>query len=284
MLQPAVVPHWVSGVDDGFELMRDGGGVVLSGAGLSTDSGIPDYRGLDSPPRTPMTYGEFVSGVAAQRRYWARSHAGWARMRSAHPNAGHRAVAQLEHRGLVDTVITQNVDGLHEAAGSHTVIELHGRVADVVCLGCGTVSGRELLAERLDALNPGFTQRSGVQIAPDGDAIVADVGAFRFATCQLCGGPLKPDVVFFGENVPKARVERAYALVAAARVLLVLGSSLTVQSGLRLVRRAYQQNAPVLIVNRGLTRGDEYATVKIDAGCSRVLSRWCELMGGADPA
>jgi NAD-dependent SIR2 family protein deacetylase len=252
--------------------------VALTGAGLSTDSGIPDYRGPDSPPRTPMTYGEFVSGPEAQRRYWARSHVGWARMTRAVPNAGHRAVAALEHRGVVRGVITQNVDGLHRAAGSHAVIDLHGRIADVVCLGCRRISDRTELQHRLTVLNPGFVEAVGPQVetAPDGDAVLASVAGFRLAGCTDCGGVLKPDVVFFGENVPRERVARAYALVDALAddegALLVAGSSLTVMSGLRFVRRAHQLGVPVVIVNRGTTRGDDLADVLVDQGCSEVLT------------
>jgi NAD-dependent SIR2 family protein deacetylase len=252
--------------------------VALTGAGLSTDSGIPDYRGPGSPRRTPMTYGEFVSGPEAQRRYWARSHVGWARMARAEPNPGHRAVAALEHAGVLRGLITQNVDGLHRAAGSRAVVDLHGRIADVVCLGCRRVSPRAALHERLTALNPGFVEAAGpaVEAAPDGDAVLTTVAGFRLAHCTGCGGVLKPDVVFFGENVPRGRVERAYALVdglaADAGALLVAGSSLTVMSGLRFVRRAHQIGVPVVIVNRGATRGDDLADVHVDRGCSEALT------------
>jgi NAD-dependent SIR2 family protein deacetylase len=248
--------------------------VALTGAGLSTDSGIPDYRGPGSPRRTPMTYQEFLSGEAAQRRYWARSHVGWARMVHAVPNTGHRALAALERCGALHGLITQNVDGLHRAAGSRAVIDLHGRIADVVCVHCRRRSSRAALQERLAALNPGFVEAAGsaVEAAPDGDAELAAVDGFRLAPCTGCGGPLKPDVVFFGENVPRERVARAYAMVDAAAALLVAGSSLTVMSGLRFVRHAHKAGIPVVIVNRGITRGDELAAVRIDAGCSEILS------------
>ncbi len=252
--------------------------VALTGAGLSTDSGIPDYRGPGSPRRTPMTFTEFVSGEAAQRRYWARSHVGWARMARAEPNAGHRAVAALERAGALRGVITQNVDGLHRAAGSRAVIDLHGRIADVVCLACRRTTPRDALQERLTALNPGFVESVGasVETAPDGDAVLASVAGFRLAGCTACGGVLKPDVVFFGENVPRDRVGRAYALVDALAgeggALLVAGSSLTVMSGLRFVRRAHGLGVPVVIVNRGATRGDDLADVLVDRGCSETLT------------
>ncbi len=247
---------------------------ALTGAGLSTDSGIPDYRGPGSPRRTPMTYQEFLSGEPAQRRYWARSHVGWARMARAEPNAGHRALAELERSGALQGLITQNVDGLHGAAGTREVIDLHGRIADVMCLGCGRRSPREELQRRFTELNPGFVEGAGagVEAAPDGDAELEATSGFRLAPCLRCGGPLKPDVVFFGENVPKGRVERAYAVVDAAAALLVAGSSLTVMSGLRFVRHARKRGIPVVIVNRGPTRGDELADVHIDQGCSEVLA------------
>lgn len=248
--------------------------VALTGAGMSTDSGIPDYRGPGSPRRTPMTYQEFLSGDAAQRRYWARSHVGWARMAHASPNDGHLALAALERCGALQGLITQNVDGLHTVAGNRAVIDLHGRIADVVCVGCRRRSTRAALQDRLAALNPGFVESAGnaVETAPDGDAELAAVDGFRPARCTGCGGVLKPDVVFFGENVPRERVARAYAMVDAAAALLVAGSSLTVMSGLRFVRHAHKAGVPVVIVNRGATRGDELATVRVDAGCSETLS------------
>ncbi len=251
--------------------------VALTGAGLSTDSGIPDYRGPGSPRRTPMTYQEFVSGAVAQRRYWARSHVGWARMAHAAPNDGHRALADLERTGVLHGLITQNVDGLHRAAGSRAVIDLHGRIADVMCLDCGHRSPRTALQRRMVELNPGFVAAAGaaVESAPDGDAELDAVGGFRIAPCAECGGVLKPDVVFFGENVPRERVALAYArvdAVAAGRgALLVAGSSLTVMSGLRFVRHAHKHGVPVVIVNRGVTRGDEFAVARVHAGCSDVL-------------
>lgn len=251
--------------------------VVLTGAGLSTDSGIPDYRGPGSRPRNPMTYSEFVSGEPAQRRYWARSHVGWARMRRADPNPGHRALAALEAAGVVESLITQNVDGLHGAAGHRTVIDLHGRIDEVVCLDCRQVTARAQLQQRLTALNPGFTEAHSAEVetAPDGDAAVEITDGFRVAPCAACGGVLKPHVVFFGENVPRDRVAHCYATVAALTpqdgALLVAGSSLTVMSGLRFVRAAHRAGVPVVIVNRGPTRGDELAEVRVDAGCSEVL-------------
>jgi NAD-dependent SIR2 family protein deacetylase len=248
--------------------------VALTGAGMSTDSGIPDYRGPTSVRATPMQYSEFVGSADAQRRYWARSYLGWRRIGVAQPNAGHRALADLEAAGL-SGVITQNVDGLHSAAGSRHVINLHGDIATVVCLECGDRSARSELQRRLAHANPQVDQPQRLEHAelrPDGDAVAQDWRQFRLASCVECGGRLKPDVVFFGEAVPKARVDAAYALVEAADVLVVLGSSLTVMSGLRFVRHQAEDQQPIVIINRGPTRGDDLATLKIDHGCSESLS------------
>lgn len=258
-------------IDDVVNLLAGLRLAVLSGAGLSTDSGIPDYRGPDSLPRKPMTYQEFVSGLPAQQRYWARSHLGWRTIGGAQPNDGHHALATLEAAGVIGSVITQNVDGLHHKAGSRAVVDLHGRIADVVCLRCGDLSSRAQLDQRLDEANPRFGAETPVDIAPDGDAVLSDVSGFQIVACQICNGPLKPDVVFFGENVPAERVQRCYGLVAEAQALLVVGSSLTVQSGLRFVRRAHQLAKPVVLVNRGATRGDPLADLRLDAGCSPTL-------------
>ncbi len=262
--------------------------VVLTGAGVSTDSGIPDYRGPDSPPRSPMTYQQFVGDPAFRRHYWARNHVGWAHVRRARPNAGHRALAALEHRGVVDGVITQNVDLLHEDAGSRNVIDLHGRYDRVTCLGCRAVIPRAALAERLHELNPGFVEAMGsvadVEIAPDADAVIETTSHFVVAPCDGCGGILKPDIVYFGENVPKERVERAYAMVDAAGALLVAGSSLTVMSGLRFVRHAAKAGRPVVIVNRGETRGDPLATVRVHAGTSETLTLLAQTLPVPPPA
>jgi NAD-dependent SIR2 family protein deacetylase len=247
--------------------------VVLTGAGCSTDSGIPDYRGPSAPARMPMTYQEFVSGPAAQQRYWGRSHLGWGRMKGAEPNAGHHALARIDP----DLLITQNVDGLHERAGSRRLVALHGRIADVVCLSCRAVTRRAALHERLAELNPGFAERHlAAAVRPDGDVDLDDTHDFVVAGCADCGGVLKPDVVFFGENVPVDRVERCYAAVDALTgtggALLVAGSSLTVMSGFRFVRRAAKAGTPVVIVNRGETRGDDLATYRLAAGTSEFLT------------
>ncbi|MFB8764677.1 NAD-dependent protein deacetylase [Nocardiopsis alba] len=259
------------------EVLGAGPTAVLTGAGISTDSGIPDYRGPGSPPRRPMTYQEFVGDAAFRRHYWARNHIGLRHMTRTRPNDGHLALAELQRAGAVGGIITQNVDTLHEAAGSSPVIDLHGRHDRVVCLDCRTVSDRAALAERLEELNPGFADEvDDVEIAPDADAVLARTEHFRVADCADCGGMLKPDIVYFGENVPKPRVLEAYAMVEAARALLVVGSSLTVFSGRRFVKRAVELGRPVVILNRGETRCDDLATLTVDQGCSDVLRALAE--------
>ncbi len=245
--------------------------LVLTGAGVSTDSGIPDYRGPGSVARSPMTYQEFLGSEPNRRRYWARAHVGWSRMSGAEPNAIHHwlAARQAELTGL----ITQNVDTLHDRAGHRGVIELHGRIDRIRCLECGAVSPRAALHERLDALNPGWSAQEAVAL-PDGDVALEATQGFVLAPCEDCGGRLKPDVVFFGESVPKDVVARSFALVEEADALVVLGSSLQVMSGLRFVRRAAKRGIPIVIVNRGATRGDDLATVKLDDDVAETLRRW----------
>ncbi|PRZ41321.1 NAD-dependent SIR2 family protein deacetylase [Antricoccus suffuscus] len=254
------------------DLVATRGVVTLTGAGMSTDSGIPDYRGPDAVPRTQMTFQEFAASETARQRYWARSYVGFAKFRRADPNAGHVALAKLQTFGFVDAVITQNVDGLHEDAGSSPVIDLHGRISEVICLNCGTVSSREFLQSRFTAANPGFLEQYDGAAAPDADADIEDTDSFYTQPCLICGGVLKPNVVLFGENVAKPKVEHCRDLVEAATGLLVLGSSLHVQSGLRFVRWASRSGIPVAIVNRGATRGDEFADVRIESGCSETLA------------
>ncbi|MCX2182754.1 NAD-dependent protein deacetylase [Streptomyces sp. SKN60] len=261
------------------EVLRAGKVVVLSGAGISTESGIPDYRGEGGSlsRHTPMTYQDFTGSVRARRRYWARSHLGWRIFGRALPNAGHRAVAAFERHGLLSGVITQNVDHLHQAAGSTDVVELHGSLRRVVCLSCGTFSGRRELAERLEGANPGFAPVPAA-LNPDGDADLTDeqVAGFRIVPCTVCGGVLKPDVVFFGENVPPQRVEHCRALVREASSLLVLGSSLTVMSGLRFVRQAADAGKTVLIINQDPTRGDRHARTRIALPLGAALTALAE--------
>lgn len=252
--------------------------VALCGAGLSTDSGIPDYRGPKTRrlARQPIRFASFVGDPTARRRYWARAMLGWPRVRDANPNRGHRALAGLEASGHLAGGITQNVDGLAQRAGAKRVIELHGSLHDVGCLACDYACTRQALQVALERQNPGFTQRAAVYAArpnPDGDVELPDelLTGFRVVDCPSCGGPLKPKVVYFGESVPAERVHSAYAWVDAAGALLVLGSSLTVFSGYRFVRRAHERKIPVVIVNRGPTRGDPLAAVKLDTGISSFL-------------
>ena len=257
-------------------LLRGRRVAVLTGAGISTDSGIPDYRGPDSPPSNPMTIRQFTSDPEFRQRYWARNHIGWRHMHETLPNAGHRALAALEQAGVVCGLITQNVDLLHTKAGSSSVVNLHGTYAEVICLRCRHSLPRAALADLLEAANPGFIERAeavgGIAVAPDADAIVGDTASFRVIDCPNCGGMLKPDIVYFGESVPKGRVRQAYSLLDEAEALLVAGSSLTVYSGYRFVRHAVALGIPIAIINRGRTRGDDLATVKIDNGCSPMLA------------
>ena len=252
--------------------------VVVTGAGCSTESGIPDYRTDDGRLKTPepIRYIEFVRRPEARRRYWSRSAVGWPRMEAAEPNPGHRALARLEAHGLLSGVITQNVDGLHQAAGSEDVVELHGNLGRVRCLDCGRTRDRGRIQERLRAENPDLADQQpegAAEIAPDGDARLGPEAAegFRVPDCPACGGILKPDVVFFGENVPTERVEGAWRLYDEAEVLLVAGSSLTVWSGYRFVARAVEEGTPVGIVNLGSTRGDGDAAVRVSGRIGTVL-------------
>ncbi|HWP06923.1 MAG TPA: NAD-dependent protein deacetylase [Polyangiaceae bacterium] len=255
-------------------LVREGGVVVLSGAGVSTESGIPDYRDERGAWKRspPMQYRDFVGSEARRRRYWARSLLGFKVLGGARPNRAHAVLADWQRRGLVTTIVTQNVDGLHQAAGAASVIDLHGRIDRVVCLECKRSSARSDLQRELEARNPEWAERASV-IAPDGDADPggADDSGFRVVACD-CGGLLKPDVVFFGENVPRERVEQAMAALEAARSLLVVGSSLMVFSGYRFARAAARLGRPIAVVNRGHTRADELARVKLDGEAGEALS------------
>lgn len=257
------------------ELVRGKSVVALTGAGLSTESGIPDYRSPEALARglrRPIHGPEFVRSEAVRKRYWARSALGWERMRLAEPNAGHKAIAELERRGVVVHVVTQNVDRLHHKAGSRRVTELHGALAEVACLACGAVEDRDALQARIEALNPGWTSRTA-PTAPDGDADLPSevIEGFMVPACERCAGVLKPRVVFFGDNVARPVVDEAFAAVDAAEVLLVVGSSLAVFSGYRFLRRAVERGMTVAIVNRGPVRGEEHAAVKVDASAGAAL-------------
>ena len=268
------------------EFVSSGDVMVLTGAGISTDSGIPDYRGANGSLRryTPMTFQTFAGSEAARRRYWARSHIGWQRFAAARPNLAHHMVARLQQLGLTSGIVTQNVDGLHQQAGAFDVVDLHGRLDRVICLDCRTTSGRAELHERLRQLNPGFAA-DATAMNPDGDAEVADdvLACFKVADCAQCGGVLKPDVVFFGENVPPSTVVSCFDLVDSSQLLLVLGSSLAVMSGYRFVRHAARQGIPVAIVNRGPTRGDVDATVLVGAPLADVMPWLVDRVGALSP-
>lgn len=254
---------------------------VLTGAGISTESGIPDYRGPETRRRArqPIRFQEYAASAEGRARYWARSMLGWPRMAAARPNAGHLALAALERAGNVLGVITQNVDRLHHAAGSCRVIELHGALAEVRCLHCDLRMPRAELQERLIALNPQLLA-SRAELAPDGDADLAPtwLEGFRVANCAACDGVLKPNVVFFGENVPRSIVAEAFALLDQAEALLVVGSSLAVYSGYRFVKHAHQRGQPIGVINLGETRADELADIRVEAKIGEVLpalvTRW----------
>jgi NAD-dependent SIR2 family protein deacetylase len=266
------------------QLLRGRRVVALTGAGCSTESGIPDYRGPDTPPRArpPMQHREFVDHAEGRRRYWARSTLGWSRFSAARPNPAHTALAELEHRGALAGVITQNVDGLHGAAGSQTVVELHGALARVRCLQCAALTTRDELQARLLAANPGWLDRTrSIALAPDGDSDLPDelVDGFTVVACEACDGTLMPDVVFFGGSVPRPTLDAAWGLFDRAEALLVVGSSLTVFSGFRFVRRAAERGLPVGILNRGPTRGDPHAAVRIDARAGLALPVLAQALG-----
>lgn len=261
-------------LDDLTRVLEAGSALVVSGAGVSTESGIPDYRGPGKVerPREPIRYQQFVGSDAIRQRYWARSLVGWPVVERARPNAGHRALAELEVLGIVGGVLTQNVDGLHQAAGSRRVLELHGSLAAVRCLSCRRLESRRGLQERMFELNPSYRART-VEVAPDGDADVPAeaVAGFEVPGCTRCGGILKPDVVFFGENVPKRRVEHAWRMYDRARSIVVVGSSLTVFSGFRFVKRAAEDGKPIAILNDGPTRGDALAGIKVGGRLGELL-------------
>lgn len=268
-------------LDSLADLIRGGRVVALTGAGVSTESGIPDYRSPDALARVrrPIHGPEFVRSAALRQRYWARAMAGWERFRLARPGPAHVAVARLEDAGVVTGLITQNVDRLHHAAGSRSVTELHGALAEVLCLDCNVLEDRDALQARMRELNPGWVDGPS-PMAPDGDAELPDdvVARFTVPPCAACGGTLKPNVVFFGHNVARPVVDEAYARVDGADVLLVTGTSLAVFSGYRFLLRAADRKIPVAIVNRGPVRGEERATLKIEAGTGDTLSALAALI------
>ncbi|MEX2535325.1 MAG: NAD-dependent protein deacetylase [Trueperaceae bacterium] len=274
-------------VDELATLLHGRRTLVLSGAGISTESGIPDYR---SPERTarrhkPMTYQQFVGDDASRRRYWARSMIGWGAMDRARPNSGHTALAQMAALGALAGLITQNVDGLHQKAGSGEVLELHGSLASIYCLGCRVLTPRREIQRRLLELNPHLEDAAAVT-APDGDAHLAEhlIERVVIPDCRCCGGVLKPDVVFFGENVPKERVVRCERLLDGSDVLLVVGSSLTVMSGMRWTLAAQRQQKPLAIINDGPTRADATCALKIEGRLGQVLPALASQLSEANRA
>jgi NAD-dependent SIR2 family protein deacetylase len=263
-LTTALPAELARGIDQTVDLLTGRRFAVLTGAGVSTDSGIPDYRGEGAPKRTPMTFQQFLSDARFRKRYWAGSHLGYRRFAAAHPNDGHRALARLEASGVANGVITQNVDGLHKQAGSRRVVDLHGAMDRVLCLVCGQIFAREAITARIDAANPWLDTEGAVEIAPDG---------------TVCGGHLKPDVVFFGEFVPAEKYREASALVRSADALIIAGSSLAVNSGIRLLEEARRRRLPIVIVNRGQTKGDGRATIKLDGGTTETLVELAKRLG-----
>lgn len=268
---PALDSALLAAVDQAERLLSGRRVTVLTGAGVSTDSGIPDYRGEGAPVRSPMTFQTFLADTRARQRYWAGSHLGWRHFSDAAPNAGHRALADLELAGVVNGIITQNVDGLHLQAGSRHVVDVHGSIDRVRCLSCGQQFAREDIAVRMTRDNPWLAQPETLRLNPDGDVDIDAVDDMVVPDCSVCGGMLKPDVVFFGELVPTLKFTEASSLVKGADALIVAGSSLVVNSGIRLLDQAVKRRMPILIINRGETKGDSRATLKIEAGTSQVL-------------
>lgn len=254
------------------DVLRGRSMTVLTGAGISTDSGIPDYRGAGAPVRVPMTIERFkTQDDADRRRYWVGGQLGWKQFNETQPNIAHTTLALWERLGLANGILTQNVDGLHFRAGSRRVIELHGTARRIVCMQCAQVFDRRSLSERIERENPGFGSDVAIELGPDGDVTPASTEGFIVPTCTNCGGILRPDVVFFGEFIPADRFQRAERLLQRSDALLIAGSSLTVNSGVRFVERARKRGIPVVIVNRGATRMDHVATMTIDAGTADVL-------------
>lgn len=247
--------------------------VALTGAGLSTDSGIPDYRGEGRVAKHPMTYDVFMGSHEARIRYWARSYVGWSRIADAKPNLGHKSLSSAQAAGRLGSIITQNVDGLHQSAGAVDVIDLHGRLDRVICTACKKLMNRADMDKLLRLLNPSVSKSDSIEFSPDGDAEVEAPDDFVIPDCPSCKSILKPDVVFFGEAVPVARAESAMAAVEAADALLVAGTSLTVNSGMRFARAAAKAGKPIVIVNLGPTKADELSVAKIEANTSIALER-----------
>lgn len=271
MLSPDLDSATQFGLDHARSLITGKQVLVLTGAGISTASGIPDYRGEGRVQKHPLTFDQFMTSKENQARYWARSYVGWHRIAAAQPNPGHQALAKAELEGKIQHIITQNVDGLHQKAGSQKVLELHGRLDRVLCTGCGEILSREELDGRIHALNPDFRDLDNVEFSPDGDAEIEPPKNFQVPRCLGCGFHFKPDVVFFGEQVPRERVGFADSLLAKAQGILVAGSSLSVNSGLRLVKQAKKQGLPVLVVNLGETKADAIVDAKLNGSTTELL-------------
>jgi len=265
-------------VDEAVSILRGRSAAVLTGAGVSTDSGIPDYRGVGAPKQHPMSFSDFLQSHRHRQRYWLGSHMGWSRFAAAEPNRGHEAIASAEEASLFSGVVTQNVDALHHKAGSLRVIDLHGRLDKVRCIHCGQSFSRQSIAHTIDLLNPWLEKRdiSG-HIKPDGDVDVAVTSEFVVPSCDMCDGVLKPEVIFFGEFVPTGVFDQATSLIARSGALIIAGSSLVVNTGMRLVNLAHRKKIPIVIINRGPTKADRLATVRIEAGSSETLDA---LVGG----
>jgi NAD-dependent SIR2 family protein deacetylase len=275
MTIPAALVEAPLGVDleRAIDLLSGAVFAALTGAGISTDSGIPDYRGEGAPKNHPMSYREFLTSYERRQRYWFGSHLGWVNFAGAAPNPGHTALAEAEARGVSRGVVTQNVDGLHHRAGSYRVVDLHGRLDRVRCIHCGQSYSRQAIADQITEHNPGLdmTLARGL-VKPDGDVATDVSQGFVVPDCELCGGTLKPEVVFFGEFVPPEVFVRAETILKDADALIVAGSSLVVNTGMRLVERAKKQKKPVIVINRGPTKADSVATVRIEGGTSEALS------------
>ena len=265
-------------IDEAVSILRGRSAAVLTGAGVSTDSGIPDYRGAGAPKQHPMSFSDFLQSHRHRQRYWLGSHMGWSRFAAAEPNRGHEAIASAEEASLFSGVVTQNVDALHHKAGSLRVIDLHGRLDKVRCIHCGQSFSRQSIAHTIDLLNPWLEKRdiSG-HIKPDGDVDVAVTSEFVVPSCDMCDGVLKPEVIFFGEFVPTGVFDQAASLIARSEALIIAGSSLVVNTGMRLVNLAHRKKIPIVIINRGPTKADRLATVRIEAGTSETLDA---LVGG----
>ena len=271
MYSPEIDSALRFGLERARDLLAGKTPLVVTGAGISTSSGIPDYRGAGRVQKHPLTFEQFMHSPENQARYWARSYVGWHRIAKAEPNAGHLAIASAESAGAISHVITQNVDGLHQKAGAKKVLELHGRLDRVNCTGCGDILSREELDGRIFALNPDFKELENVEFSPDGDAEIEPPKNFRVPSCGICGAHYKPDVVFFGEQVPLERVNLAQQLVEQAEAILVAGTSLTVNSGLRLVKQAKKNGAAIVIVNLGETKADQIADIKLNGSTTILL-------------